>query len=500
MSPQSPMAGARLRIPAIALAALLAGGCMEQDPLAPAADIPPPQMFHTYAGGLASNAFANAVNAAQAAFTPPVLVSFTGEVVHVGRGCTADGVAVLVDDPYLASPAGRIALIDRGACLFDNKVARAQLAGAIGVIVFNTETGGAQVISMGGNSPVTGGAPSLIGTVITIPALFIGHADGVLLRDHSGTVTVTYTPNPGACPIGPIAGIDLGHLTSNLFVFTDGSKDANWQSSSKGYFGDVIVDGVQANERTSGTFAYAGAINTSAAGLGGWQKIADNNLGQAGWRTNVGQNVAAAEAALAKAFTQINALSVTPGYDNRSAVSLNGINTQNGIAETIVVNVTTGFGVSSKINVTGDASDVFILRWDTDRNSANGYQGEVKFQSGGAIVPLGGLRPSNFIHVAGNLNASGGGTNPALPYPQGPRRNNGAGPLIDGASDFDGGGFFTGYWLTTGNPAKNFETSPFSNAIFVGGWYSTTTKFSMTGGTSGVRICPNPQTFRSGSV
>jgi hypothetical protein len=72
-----------------------------------------------------------------------------------------------------------------------------------------------------------------------------------------------------------------------------------------------------------------------------------------------------------------------------------------------------------------------------------------------------------------------------------------------GAQDFHGGGFFTGYWLTTGAP-KAFDpsiglytgpTSPLSNGIFVGGWYTVTTQFSMTSGTSGVYVapmCPTP--------
>ena len=38
------------------------------------------------------------------------------------------------------------------------------------------------------------------------------------------------------------------------------------------------------------------------------------------------------------------------------------------------------------------------------------------------------------------------------------------------------------------------NTAPLSNGIFVGGWYSITNKFSMTSGTSGVHVCPNPVT------
>jgi hypothetical protein len=145
--------------------------------------------------------------------------------------------------------------------------------------------------------------------------------------------------------------------------------------------------------------------------------------------------------------------------------------------------------VSSQIGITGD---VYVLRGDSDANFTNGCREQTKFQSGGAIVPHGGLKPTNFINVAGDINASGGGSTPPPPYPHGPRFNDCQGSLINGGSDFNGGGLFTGYWLTTGDPT-NFETSSLSNAIFVGGWYTSTSKFSMTSGTSGVYISPIPE-------
>ena len=33
-----------------------------------------------------------------------------------------------------------------------------------------------------------------------------------------------------------IGGINLGHLTDYLFVFTNGSVDANWQGATKGFY------------------------------------------------------------------------------------------------------------------------------------------------------------------------------------------------------------------------------------------------------------------------
>jgi hypothetical protein len=300
-----------------------------------------------------------------------------------------------------------------------------------------------------------------------------------------------YREAVAVCPVvGPVGISSLGSITDYLFFFSNGSVDANWQSASKGYVGNVAVNGLLAKERSSGSFAYAGTIFTNDNTLDGWQRIVGNNPSRSAAAFNEVARLTQLTAALESSFAEINALAATPGYASRSATSLNGVNTQNGVAERIVVNVTSGFGVSSQINITGDAGDVFVLRWDTDANFANGYQGQVKFQSGGAIVPRGGLTAANFVHVAGDINASGGGSNPPAPYPQGPRLNNGQGALIAGAQDFSGGGFFTGYWLTTGDPVKG-ETASLSNAIFVGGWYSTTTKFSMTSGTSGVHVvCP----------
>lgn len=286
-----------------------------------------------------------------------------------------------------------------------------------------------------------------------------------------------------------LGGVDLGDLTDYLFFFADGSEDANWQAASKGFVGDVAVDGIQADERTSGTVPYAGTIYTNDTTLDAWQDIVDDNAGQASGVTGQVARINDLEADLASAFTQINALAATTGYTSVASGDLDGLNTQNNVSETFVINITSDLQVSDPIEITGDAGDIFILRWDTDGNPANGYQGQTKFQSGGAIVPLGGLKPTNFINVAGDINASGGGSTPAAPYPQGPRLNDGQGALIAGGQDFSGGGFFTGYWLTTGDPADG-NSSSLSNAIFVGGWYTTADSFSMTSGTSGVHVEP----------
>lgn len=290
-----------------------------------------------------------------------------------------------------------------------------------------------------------------------------------------------------------VGGVDLGNLTNNLFVFTDGSVDANWQGATKGFVGDVAVDGIHASERTSGGVPYKGTLYTNDTSLGAWQAIVTQNTApavavtQAFRSLNQVAMIAGLESNLNNAFSQINALPATTGYTSVSSSVLGGLNTQNGINETFVMNITSGLTVNGTVlNVTGDAGDVFILRWDTSTTTA-GYQGQVKFQSGGAINPLGGLTPGNFINVAGDIASSGGGGNPS-----GLATYLAQIPAIENGSNVNGGGFFTGYWLTTGDPTDH-ETSSLSNAIFVGGWYTDTTKFSMTSGTSGVYVVPVPE-------
>lgn len=305
-----------------------------------------------------------------------------------------------------------------------------------------------------------------------------------------------------------IKGINLGNLTDYLFFFSNGSADASWKDAKHGYLGNLALNGITADEHTNGNVPYAGTIYTNDTTLSNWQGIVDDNVGQAFSSLNQTMLITGLTTDLTNAFQQVNALPATPGYENRSSASLNGLNTQNGVSELIVINVTSGFDVSAPINITGDAGDVYVLRWDDDANFSNGYQGRVRFRQGGAIVPLGGLTPGNFIHVAGEIDSAGGGSTPVSPYPQGPRYNNGSGTLINGGSDWTAGGFFTGYWLTTGAPdildpvsglyyGKN---SSISDATFVGGWYTLTTQFVLTAQSGGVYISPNPATIDNPSI
>ncbi len=105
----------------------------------------------------------------------PIGAGALGNVVFVGRGCLiatdpSDPAAPAVPvpaggDPYLADPAGKIALIDRGDCNVSEKVRRASDAGAVGVLIGLVVAGDAVSFSNGTQCPeVPNGAckPTLI--------------------------------------------------------------------------------------------------------------------------------------------------------------------------------------------------------------------------------------------------------------------------------------------------------------------------------------------------
>jgi len=83
----------------------------------------------------------------------PVSAPVTGNVVYVGRGCPAGSISPgSPADPYLANPAGQIALIDRGACAVSLKIDAATQAGATGVLIGLVAPGNAISFAYGGGS------------------------------------------------------------------------------------------------------------------------------------------------------------------------------------------------------------------------------------------------------------------------------------------------------------------------------------------------------------
>ncbi|MBK6929520.1 MAG: hypothetical protein IPH12_01150 [Saprospirales bacterium] len=101
------------------------------------------------------------------------------EIANDGVGVTSDAC-----QPLVGFTPGKIALIDRGTCLFTIKVKNAQNAGAIGVVICNNVVG--DPVGMAGTDPT-----------ITIPVQMIGLDDcnAIKTTATTGTVNVTLFAN-----------------------------------------------------------------------------------------------------------------------------------------------------------------------------------------------------------------------------------------------------------------------------------------------------------------
>ena len=133
---------------------------------------------------LSSNVYPGVRTAGEATATPPIYNleehSIDGEVVFIGRGCPGD-----VD---LADTAGKIALITADGCTQNLKTARAQLAGATAVILYDdTIAGTDRQFPPGAGGVVT--MPDGTQVTIQVPAIGVGNNTGRCLaqtRDQSG--------------------------------------------------------------------------------------------------------------------------------------------------------------------------------------------------------------------------------------------------------------------------------------------------------------------------
>ncbi len=98
----------------------------------------------------------------------------TPEVAWVGRGCTSLG------DTPASNPSGKVALLIRGDCTFQEKYQGAVNAGAVAVVIYNNVTG----LFAGGGVTDRG-----------VPGVGISKADGEAVRAEmaAGPVTLTWT-------------------------------------------------------------------------------------------------------------------------------------------------------------------------------------------------------------------------------------------------------------------------------------------------------------------
>jgi subtilisin family serine protease len=126
----------------------------------------------------------------------PLSGTVTGDVAFVGRGCPAGAVtATSPEDPYLASPAGKVVLVDRGACAVSLKVDRAAKAGATAVLIGLVAAGDAVSFSFGGGDTF-------------VPTMVIVRSTSTAIKAAlaTGPVNVTVSVANGISLVGSMVG------------------------------------------------------------------------------------------------------------------------------------------------------------------------------------------------------------------------------------------------------------------------------------------------------
>ena len=108
---------------------------------------------------------AGGYDSAEGGFTTPIFTlpdrEMSGPTVYLGLACDGSSIPP-------APSSNHIAVIQRGECRFDTKAQNAIDAGYAGMVVFNSEANGDEVIIMGGESR-------------DIPGVFVGHPTGLAI-------------------------------------------------------------------------------------------------------------------------------------------------------------------------------------------------------------------------------------------------------------------------------------------------------------------------------
>jgi len=195
--------------------------------------------------------------AAGAAFGPNVF-DVTGEVVLVddGSGTATDACQPIVNG---AEVDGKIALIDRGTCLFVDKVANAEDVGAIAAIIINHE--GNEVFTMGGDD-----------TGVTIPSMMVGLSNGDLFKATLGDsetviahMQADTTPRDSTVD-NAIVAHEWGHYLHYRLVANGLGVNSNQSSSlSEGYadFSAMMLTVKEGDDEISGNENFGGVYAAS---------------------------------------------------------------------------------------------------------------------------------------------------------------------------------------------------------------------------------------------
>jgi len=173
----------------------------------------------TYSSFIITNPVSGQLVVAQGPVTPSTTAPYAqpneyGSTNFLALGYSADGCIIN------NSLAGKIALIFRSPfCGFQQKVANAQAAGAVGVVLVNYP----QVFTNGAASPNQMPVePAISSPPLSIPAVCIDWADGIALLQAMATTTPTVTITPMQYIVNPPAGnnvlgqIDVGKGASDV--------------------------------------------------------------------------------------------------------------------------------------------------------------------------------------------------------------------------------------------------------------------------------------------
>jgi extracellular elastinolytic metalloproteinase len=183
--------------------------------------------FHVNSPGAAVNDYTVVESGISLRNQLAIVGAVTADIVQVNDGpgpTTHLACGSINNAPSLV---GKIALIDRGTCSFAIKIKNAQLAGAVGVIVVNTV--GNPLVVMTGTD-----------LTITIPAVMISNADGVILEANltglNGTLSETGVNRDGTLDNGVMAH-EYTHGISNRLTGGPANTDclANAEQMGEGW-------------------------------------------------------------------------------------------------------------------------------------------------------------------------------------------------------------------------------------------------------------------------
>ena len=234
-----------------------------------------------------------------------------GDIVYVGRGCQVavpnpppgNDPVPEGGDPYLANPSGKVALIRRGVCSFDEKYQRAVSAGAIGVVVMNQGTPGRTGLFAGGSVTDKGVAG------VTISAI---DGDGIIAmtapRKLEWTNVRVNTPDPNAGLISDFSswGLDShlglkpdiaapgGNITSTWpMTQFGGHNNISGTSMASPHVAGAVADYLQAHPSATPAEVRSALMNTAVPVLSALGPFVDSTARQGAGLANLPNAISA---------------------------------------------------------------------------------------------------------------------------------------------------------------------------------------------------------------